>query len=104
MKDGVFRELDKVKVKGKDEPVAIFEVVGIEGSVDKKILDEIKLWHQCLKQYRAQECDQAEVTLLNLTRMNPDHKLYKEFSERVSLMRSNPPGPGWDGVTTFKTK
>ena len=104
VKDCVFRELDKVKVKGKDEPVAIFEVVGMEGSVDKKLLDEIKLWHQCLKNYRGQEWDQAEVALLNLSRMNPEHKLYKEFSERVGQMRSDPPSPGWDGVTTFKTK
>jgi adenylate cyclase len=104
VKDVVFRELDKVKVKGKDEPVAIFEAVGFEGSVQKSTIDEIKLWHQCLKHYRGQEWDQAEVALLNLTRMNPDHKLYKEFSERVALMRAHPPGPGWDGVTAFKTK
>jgi hypothetical protein len=37
-------------------------------------------------------------------RMNPDHKLYQEFSGRVTQMRAAPPGPGWDGVTTFKTK
>ena len=104
VKDGVFRELDKVKVKGKDEPVAIFEAVGIEGSVNDALLAEIRLWHQCLKQYRAQEWDQAELSLLNLTRMNPDHQLYKEFWERLTHMRSTPPDPGWDGVTAFKTK
>jgi adenylate cyclase len=104
VKDGIFRELDKVKVKGKDEPVAIYEVVGIDGSVSKPVLDEIRLWHQCLRQYRAQEWDQAELTLFNLARMNPDHKLYKEFSARIAQMRSAPPMSGWDGVTTFKTK
>ncbi len=104
VRDGVFRELDKVKVKGKDEPVAIFEAVGIEGSLDRNLIDELKLWNQCLKQYRAQEWDQAELSLLNLTRMNPEQKLYKEFTVRVAHMRSAPPGPGWDGVTTFKTK
>ncbi|MBS0335259.1 MAG: adenylate/guanylate cyclase domain-containing protein [Proteobacteria bacterium] len=104
VKDGVFRELDKVKVKGKDEPVAIFEAVGMEGSVSEAMLDEIRLWNKFLKQYRAQEWDQAEVTLLNLSRMKPDHKLYQEFSGRIAQLRSAPPGPGWDGVTTFKTK
>ncbi len=104
VKDGIFRELDKVKVKGKDEMVAIYEVVGIDGSVSKPVLDEIRLWHQCLRQYRAQEWDQAELTLFNLARMNPDHKLYKEFSARIAQMRSAPPMSGWDGVTTFKTK
>ena len=39
-----------------------------------------------------------------LVRLNPDHKLYQEFSSRVVEMRADPPGPGWDGVTAFKTK
>ena len=104
VRDGVFRELDKVKVKGKDEPVAIFEAVGMEGTVGEEKMAEIRLWHQCLKQYRAQEWDQAEVSLLNLSRANPDLKLYKEFSERITHLRAEPPGAGWDGVTAFKTK
>ena len=104
VKGFVFRELDKVKVKGKDEPVAIFELVGAESEVDKKRQDEIKLWHQCLKHYRAQDWDQAEVALLNLQRIHPGHKLYEEFSERISEYRKDPPSPGWDGVTKFKTK
>ena len=104
VRDGVFRELDRVKVKGKDEPVTIYEAVGFEGTVSEQVLSEIKLWHQCLKQYRAQEWDQAEMSLLNLTRMKPDHQLYKEFWERLMQMRAAPPGPGWDGVMAFKTK
>ncbi len=104
VKDGVFRELDKVKVKGKDEPVAIFEALGVGESVSSAVQDEIKLWNKFLKQYRAQDWDQAEVTLLNLLRIKPDHKLYQEYSERLGHMRAAPPGPGWDGVTTFKTK
>ena len=104
VRDGVFRELDRVKVKGKDEPVTIYEAAGFEGTVSEQVLSEIKLWHQCLKQYRAQEWDQAEMSLLNLTRMKPDHQLYKEFWERLMQMRAAPPGPGWDGVMAFKTK
>jgi len=84
--------------------VAIFELVGAESEVDKKRQDEIKLWHQCLKHYRAQGWDQAEVALLNLQRMHPGYKLYEEFSERISEYRKDPPSPGWDGVTKFKTK
>ena len=104
LKDVVLRECDRVKVKGKDEPVAIFEPIGFEGQVDRKVLDEIKLWHQCLKQYRAQDWDQCEVTLLNLQRMNPGHHLYQLYSERVAEYRRDPPGPGWDGVTKFTKK
>jgi len=100
----VFREIDRVRVKGKDEPVAIFEPLGREGEVGKSHIEEMKLWQQCLKQYRAQDWDHADMSLLNLTRMNPQAKLYKEFVERIAALRQAPPGPGWDGVTAFKTK
>jgi len=104
VKDVVFREVDKVKVKGKDEPVAIFEPLGFEGQVDRKLLDEVKLWHQCLKHYRTQDWDQCEVALLNLQRMSPGHHLYATYSDRVSEYRKHPPEPGWDGVTKFTKK
>ena len=102
--DIVFRELDKVKVKGKDEPVAIFEAVGLQETVGAALLEEINLWHAFLAQYRAQQWDQAEKSLADLVRMNPEHKLYEEFSGRLSQMREMPPGPGWDGVMAFKSK
>ena len=100
----VFREIDRVKVKGKDAPVAIFEPLGREGEVSKARQEEAKLWHQCLLQYRAQDWDHAEMSLINLTRMHPQAKLYQEFVERIAALRREPPGSSWDGVTAFKTK
>jgi adenylate cyclase len=104
VKDVVFREVDRVKVKGKDEPVDIFEPIGIEGQVDKKVMDEIKLWHKALRAYRAQKWDEAELDLFNLQRMSPECKLYQLYFERIQQCRAEPPGPNWDGVTAFKTK
>jgi len=104
VKDIVFRELDRVRVKGKDEPVAIYEPVGIEGQVDAKLVDEIKLWHKALKAYRAQNWDEAEMHLMNAQRTSPESKLYQLYFERIQQCRAEPPGPGWDGVTAFKTK
>ena len=104
VKDMVFRELDRVKVKGKDEPVDIFEPIGIEGQVDKKVLDEIKLWHKALRAYRGQKWDEAEMDLFNVQRMSPECKLYQLYFERIKQCRIDPPGPDWDGVTAFKTK
>lgn len=102
-KEFVFRELDRVRVKGKDEPVGIYEPIGLEGEVEKPVLDELKIWNQALRTYRAQDWDQAEVALLNLSRMSP-HKLYEVYAERVAHYRKEPPGQNWDGAWTFDTK
>ena len=104
VKDVVFREIDRVKVKGKDEPVDIFEPIGLEGQVDTKVMDEIKLWHKALKAYRAQNWDEAEMHLLNAQRTSPECKLYQLYFERIKQCRIDPPGSDWDGVTAFKTK
>ncbi len=102
-KEFVFRELDLVKVKGKDKPVGIHEPLGLEGEVDKPKLEENKLWNQALRAYRSQNWDQAEVLLLNLSRMSP-HKLYEVYAERIAHYRSDPPGEDWDGSWKFDTK
>jgi adenylate cyclase len=103
--DVIFRELDRVRVKGKDEAVAIYEPIGLQGTVAKPKLDEIRLYAQFLRFYRGQDWDQAELQLLNLQKILPDNKLYNEtFVGRIAFLRSNPPGNGWDGAFTFTTK
>jgi len=104
VKDVVFREADRIKVKGKDEAVTIYEPLGLEGEVERKLLDELKLWNQALRAYRAQAWDQVEVSLLNLQRMNPACELYALYGERVTQFRRAPPPAGWDGVTSFDEK
>lgn len=102
--DVLFREIDKVRVKGKDEPITIYEPIGIEGQVEKDRLEEVKLWHAALKLYRAQQWDQAEIQMLNLQRMNPDCHLYEIYVGKIVDHRAHPPGDDWDGVTKFDTK
>ena len=104
VQDVVFREVDRIKVKGKDEAVTIYEPLGLEGEVERKLLDELKLWNQTLRAYRAQAWDQVEVSLLNLQRMNPACELYALYGERVTQFRRAPPPAGWDGVTSFDEK
>jgi adenylate cyclase len=104
VKDVVFREVDRVKVKGKEESVTIYEPLGLEAEVDRKMQDELKLWNQALRAYRAQQWDQVEVGLLNLQRMNPGCALYQIYADRVAELRRNPPPAGWDGVMVFDEK
>jgi adenylate cyclase len=100
----VYRELDLVRVKGKEKPVAIFEPLGLAGEVGQALQDEIKMFQQALRMYRKQEWDKAELQLFNLSKIAPDAKLYQVYAERVAYYRNNPPGENWDGVFVFKTK
>lgn len=102
--DFVYCELDHVRVKGKDMPVAIYEPVGLVGEVSNALHDEVKLFHEVRRLYRKQDWDQAELQLMNLQRMSPDTALYGIYAERVSYFRKNPPAADWDGVFVFQTK
>lgn len=100
----LYRELDIVRVKGKDKPVAIFEPVCELGKEDKSIKDEFKLYRETLKLYRAQNWDLAEMQFINLQQMYPERYLYRMYIERIAYYRQNPPGADWDGVFTYQTK
>lgn len=99
----VLRELDRVRVKGKAEPVGIFEPLGVDGQVGNETLEQLKLWNEALQAYRFQDWDKADMLLLDLTRNRP-HYLYDLYVKRINHYRQEPPGVGWDGVTTFETK
>lgn len=100
----VLREVDLVQVKGKDEPVAIYEPLGLESEVEQTKLDEIKLWNQALRLYRAQEWDKAELQLIDLKKTATHAKLYDVFLERIAAYRAEPPDAAWAGVHKFDTK
>ncbi|HEY6093862.1 MAG TPA: adenylate/guanylate cyclase domain-containing protein [Gallionellaceae bacterium] len=102
--DLVYRELDLVRVKGKDQPIKIYEPLGAQEQVEEVVLDELKLFQQALRAYRKQEWDKAELDLYNLQRMSPHTMLYGVYAERVAYFRSHPPGENWDGVFVFQTK
>ena len=104
IKDMVFREVDRIKVKGKDLAITIFEPLGLETELERGRVEELKLWQQTLRAYRAQQWDAVELNLLNLQRMSPDCELYRLYGGRVAAFRRNPPPAGWAGVTAFDEK
>jgi len=104
VKDVVFREVDRIKVKGKDEAVTIYEPIGLESEVEKQAHDELRLWNQTLRAYRAQQWDQVDVNLINLQRMAPGRALYALYADTAARFRRAPPPAGWDGITAFDEK
>ena len=99
-----WQELDKVRVKGKDQAVAIFYPLGLQQELEKAQADEVKTWAGLVKAYRSQDWEQCDLMLLNLQRMNAKKYLYELYSDRVASMRLLPFDPGWDGATNFETK
>ena len=99
-----YRELDKVRVKGKDKPVTIFEPLGLEEELPKEIIDRARSFKHFLFLYRSQEWGPAEKALRILLEKEPDCFLYKLYLERTGHFSENPPGDDWDGVFTFVTK
>jgi adenylate cyclase len=99
-----FRDLDLVRVKGKNEPVAIFEPIGQKTEVDQETESELSDYKQALERFRAQDWDKAEIDFINLNRSHPDRFLYRVYLDRVTYYRSNSPGENWDGVFTHTSK
>ena len=99
-----WQELDKVRVKGKEQAVAIFYPLGPLQALEKAQVDEVKTWVGLVKAYRAQDWEQCDLMLFNLQRMNAKKYLYELYSDRVASMRLLPFDPGWDGATNFETK
>jgi adenylate cyclase len=102
--DFAWQELDKVRVKGKEQAVSIFWPMATQDRIGADVADEGKMWLSFLRAYRAQNWDQADVLLINLMRMNANKYLYHLYSERVASMRLLPFDPAWDGATNFETK
>ncbi len=100
----VFRELDLVKVKGKNEPVAIFEPVGHRNDIEKSVTQELSAYRRALASFRAQDWDKAELDFFNLNRASPDRYLYQVYLNRITIYRNEPPPVNWDGVFVHKNK
>ena len=99
-----YRELDLVRVKGKDKPVRIFEPLGLVETVEKPVRNNIKKFHHALKTYREQNWDTAEQDIFQLHQADPDKVIYKIYLDRIAYYRQNPPGENWDGVFTHTSK
>jgi adenylate cyclase len=100
----VYREIDKVVVKGRQEGISIYEPIGKAGEVGETVLQEIDRFHKALELYRKQRWDDAQAALKTLQYAAPDSKVYKVYLKRIEYFRGNTPGPAWNGVWVWTTK
>ncbi|MCP4595089.1 CHASE2 domain-containing protein [Neptuniibacter sp.] len=99
-----FRELDRVKVKGKDQSVAIFEPLGRLGQVAESELEQLLRYHEALQLYRDRQWDQATLAFEALNQSQPESLLFQLYLQRLEQFIEHPPESDWDGTFTFLTK
>jgi len=98
--DYLYREVDKVQVKGKLQGVAIFEPLGKRGEVPPERQQEADALAAAVAAYRGKRWDDAE----RLFKAMPESKITKLYLERIEIFRHNPPPADWDGVFVYTTK
>ncbi len=101
--DLAFSLVDKVRVKGKALPVAIYEPLGVASEVPAQRQAEAAAFASALEDYHARRWDAAETKLQEL-RAKQARRLYDIYLERIAHFRSEPPPQDWDGVYTYTTK
>jgi len=100
----LYREIDMVRVKGKNKPVTIYDTQGLKGEVEDQWVDRATRFQGVLDLYRNQNWDGAEAALKELQADEPDATLYQLYLQRIDHFRSTPPAPDWDGVFTHESK
>ncbi|MGX9727596.1 MAG: CHASE2 domain-containing protein [Candidatus Electronema sp. VV] len=97
----LFRQVDTVRVVGKSEPVAVYQLLGER---DHVVLTEKLLLHNAaLALYSSGDFHEAGQLFSRLAEQQPEDKLCKLYIERCRLLAENPP-PHWDGITDLRSK
>jgi len=99
----VFRELDKIRVKGKLLPVTIYELVDWKHN-EAKHTERLARFSEALTAYRRQQfADAAELFAKMLERW-PEDGPAEVFWKRSLEYAADSPEASWDGVYVMKTK
>ncbi len=99
-----FRELDLLRVKGKREPIRVFEVLGLKGEVDPVRLQVRDRFEEGLAAFRERRFIPAGVSFQAALSLYPDDAPSRVFAERCRRYAADPPPPAWDGVFEMQTK
>ncbi|NEV01204.1 adenylate/guanylate cyclase domain-containing protein [Bradyrhizobium uaiense] len=92
------RELDFITVAGKTEPVRIYELMAPAGQLEPAQSELREKFATVLVAYRKQDWDGALAAIEECLQIAPDDGPAQAFLQRIGLLRSDPPGPAWDGI------
>lgn len=105
VKDSVeTRELDIIKVVGKNEPTAIYELLGKKGSLPDKVYECIENYNKGLELFRGRQWKRALRYFNDALKILPDDGPSITYIKRCEEFMKKPPSAKWDGIFTMKSK
>lgn len=99
----IVRELDNIRVKGRREPVTIFELVGYDGLYSQKQA-LIQAFCEGLTAYKAYNWEAAMRLFEHALALDPKDTPSQMYIERCREFQRTPPPEDWDGVFAMKNK
>ncbi len=99
----LYREIDWVKVKGKNEPVKIYELMD-RGEVPQFRRDQVLKFNSGFQFYHEQQFEKAIQEFHAALSVDASDQTSQLYIKRCQDYMNNPPGDNWDGVFTMTTK
>ena len=100
----LYRTVDKIIVKGKREPVLVYEPVCRIEHASESRLQRVEQYNTALAHYYSREWDAAEKILRQLHKGDPERKLYNMYLERIDELRYEVLPSDWMGVFEHRSK
>jgi len=98
-KDYIYRNLDKIKVKGKDKAVEIYQPICLIQEATNIQLEEMKLHHEGMEAYFSQKWEESSKLFEQLKLTYPEMQgLYQVYLDRIENLRKTPYKSDWDGA------
>lgn len=101
----VCREVDYIQVKGRAEPVRVFEPLCLRDQADEQLLSQVEKYHSARKAYLAQNWSEAKEFFNELVVADSSaEKLYWIYINRINDFEITPPAEDWQGVWKHDSK
>ena len=99
------RDIDLVVVKGKTEPVRVFEVLDYHDAASfPNLTDVVNQFSDGIVAYRGQNFGKAMERFERCLVLNPGDRLAQTYIDRCQFLGANPPPADWDAVWVMKDK
>ncbi|OYZ11966.1 MAG: hypothetical protein B7Y39_18995, partial [Bdellovibrio sp. 28-41-41] len=100
----ITREIDRVKVKGKNLPVAIFELLGETTTASTDTFTYLTEFKTGYELYLVKDFESAITKFEKALILKEDDPVSKLYTKRCQEFLKDPPPADWDGVYVMKTK